>query len=406
MSTNSIIKSPLEGIKVLELASWVAIPAAAAILGDWGADVIKIENIQGGDPLRGLRDENLESDINIWWEQSNRNKRSAAIDISKEQGKKIFYELIKDTDVFLTNIPIRSIKKLGVTYENLTELNSRIIYLSFTGFGTLGPDANKQGFDVTAFWARSGLMHRVGEPGRVPPQMPAAMGDLTAALCIAGAVSTALFTREKTGMGEKVDISLCSVSAWVMAWEILVALTQGKETAYKYQDKARNPLFNVYQTKDGRWIQLACLTSDLYWDEFCRAIGREELINNQMFNSDLEREKNKEVLIAIIRRVFSSKTLNEWEEILRRHGIVYEKVRHVTEWVTDAQAKENHFFVQMVHPIKGHMPLVNSPVNFTNTISSVRIAAPLYGQHTEDILLQLGYSWEEILDLKIEGVII
>lgn len=399
---------PLEGVKVVELASWVAVPTAAAILSDWGASVIKVENVNGGDPHRGIRRiENIEiSDINFWWELDNRGKRGVAVDIRKEQGGEVVRKLVKDADVFLTNVPPQSLERRGLGYESLIKLNPRLIYLSFTGYGEVGVDKDKPGHDITSFWARGGFMHRLKAPDGIPTIQPIATGDQISSGYIAGAVSTALFAREKTGRGQKVSLSLYHNAVWALAYEVQTALSTGMEIRWRYLDKVINPLWNIYQTKDGRWIQLACLQSDRYWYPFCEAIEREDLKQDARFDSHLKREENNVVLISLIKEVISKKTSEEWERAFRKHDIVYEKAQSIEELVNDPQAVENGFFAEVKHPSGRCIKLVNSPVKFSETPSSIRATAPELGQHTEEVLLELGYDWDDIQELKEQKIII
>jgi len=398
---------PLEGIRVIELASWVAVPTAGAILGDWGASVVKVENIKGGDPARGFRRaENVEvTDINFWWELCNRNKRSIAIDINKEEGRTILNKLVEHSDVFLTNLGLDSLKRRKLDYESLIKLNSKIIYASFTGYGEVGPDKNKPGFDITAFWTKGGFMYRLGEPGRTPPIQPIAPGDQISSMYIAGAVSTALFAREKTGRGQKVALSLYQNAVWSLGWEVQAALSTGNEVRWRYQNKVLNPLWNIYKTKDERWIQLAFLQSDQYWDSFCVAIGKEELKEDPRFKSHQKREENNEALIGLITEAFSKKTLEEWERTLSQYKMPCESARSIKEIVSDPQAIENGFFYEVKHPTSKDLKLVNSPVKFSETPAEIRMTAPELGQHTEEILLDLNYTWEAISHLKERAVI-
>jgi crotonobetainyl-CoA:carnitine CoA-transferase CaiB-like acyl-CoA transferase len=401
-------KGPLEGVKVIEMGTWIAVPGAAAILGDWGADVIKVENLEGGDPLRGIRRvENIEiKDMHFGWELVNRNKKSIAMDTRTEQGKEILYKLTKTVDIFMTNRVPRGTGQQGLDYTSLSRLKPRLIYVLFTGFGEIGPDREKAGYDITAFWARGGFMYKTGEPGRIPPTQPLSVGDQISAMYIAGAISTALFARERTGKGQKISLSLYQNAAWTIAWELQAFLYANEEIRWRYQDEAVNPLWNLYQTADKRWIQLACLQSDRHWYPFCEAIGREDLKQDSRFASDLKRGENSRSLVSLIKDIISNKTLEEWEKILRRHRIIYERCNSISEVVNDPQALENDFIVGIRHPSGHQLRLVNSPVKFSGTPSSIKSSAPEYGQNTEEILLELGYAWDNIAKFKEEGVIL
>ncbi len=403
----SMKEGPLEGVKVVEFATWVAVPGAAAILSDWGASVIKLENIHGGDPLRGFTHiENVRvTDIHHWWELDNRGKRSVAIDIDKEQGRTILRKLVENADVFLTNVRPQSLERRGLGYESLIKWNPRLIYMSFTGFGEVGVDKNKLGYDITAFWTRGGFMNRCSAPGAMPPMQPHATGDQTSSGYIAGAVSTTLFAREKTGKGQKVNLSLYHNAVWCLAWEVQAALSTGTEIQWRHQNRVRNPLWNIYQTKEGRWLQLACLQTDRDWYPFCEAIEREDLKQDPRFDSHQKREENNKVLISIINEAISKKTLEEWKGIFGRHDIIYEKAQSITELVKDPQAVESEFFAEFKHPSGKDMKLVNSFAKFSETPASIRGAAPEFGQHTEEVILELGYNWEDIANLKEQGVI-
>ena len=403
----AVQKGPLDGINVVELASWVAIPTCAAILGDWGANIIKVEPPGGGDPNRGFTGfENLQvTDIHFWWELCNRNKRDIVIDINTEQGKEILLKLIKDADVFLTNINQKGLAERKLDYDSLKKLNPRVIVVDFTGFGEVGPNKDKPGYDVTSFWAGGGFMYRLCEPGGTPPMQPLAVGDQTSAMFIAGAVSTALYNREKTGKGQRVSLSLYHNAAWCLAWEVQAVFGTNLEARWRFQDRAANPLWNIYKTKDERWIQLGGLQSDRFWHPLCDAIGQPELKEDPRFSSHRKREENNKILIPIINEALAQKTLTEWEELFIKHRLIHEAARSIKEIANDPQAWENEMFVEVDHPSGKRIKIVNSPVKFRDTPAGIRFTAPEYGQHTEEILLELGYDWDDIIKFKEQQVI-
>lgn len=400
---------PLEGIKVLEVAEYIAIPSAMAILSDWGADVVKVENTRGGDGLRGLRsiDGVAIKDINIWWEQSNRNKKSIAVDLWKDEGQEIVYKLVQKSDIFVTNFIPLVIERFHLDYKTLSKLNQRLVYAALTGFGNTGKDKNKPGYDYVAFWARGGVMSRLGAPGTPPPTQRGGFGDNSTAGFIAGTISAALYAREKTGKGQSIDFSLYNYGVWALSVDMAIALNQGEELPRTDRKKVTNPLWNTYRTKDSIWIQFICLQSDRYWPQFSKAFGIEHLQNDPKFKSHEEREQNNVELIEIIESIISKKTYAEIEEAIEKAGeVIYGRIQTPLEVVNDPQAEANGFFTEVEHPSGRKIKLIAAPARFSETPGSIKSAAPEIGQHTEEVLLDAGYSWEEMIELKDKEVIL
>jgi crotonobetainyl-CoA:carnitine CoA-transferase CaiB-like acyl-CoA transferase len=400
----------LQGIKVVELGHWVAVPCACAILSDWGAEVIKIEDPGVGDSLRGIKStEGIPQKgkfIMPVFEVLNRGKRGLGVNLRTDQGRQIVYRLVEHCDVFVSNLQSRALDKLGMDYETLNQMNSKLIYATLTGYGEAGTDSDKPGYDYTAFWARGGLMSKLAAPAGVPPSHRPGIGDSITSMCITSGILAAILARERTGKGQKVTFSLYQTAVWVMNQDIQVALYRREEIPNIDRRKAKNPIWNSYQTSDGRWMQLAMMQSERFWPDFCRAMGHPELQNDSRFNSDEKREQNSELLISIINEVFSGKTLREWIDILDGHGLVSSKAQTVLEITDDPQAVANDFFVKLDHPNAGEIRLVASPVKFSETEARVKGPAPEVGQHSEEILLEVGYTWDDITRLKDEGAII
>jgi crotonobetainyl-CoA:carnitine CoA-transferase CaiB-like acyl-CoA transferase len=399
----------LEGIRIVELGHWVAVPSACAILADWGAEVIKIENPGVGDALRGMKSIEgvlLNNHIMPVFEVLNRGKQGLAVNLRMKQGREIVYRLVEQCDVFASNFQPRVLDKLGMDYETLNQLNSRLIYATLTGYGEVGEDKEKPGYDYAAFWARGGLMSKLCAPASPPPSHRPGIGDNITSMCITSGILAALLARERSGKGQKVAFSLYQTAVWVMNQDLQVALTKGVEIPNIERRRAKNPLWNSYQTSDGRWIQLAMMQSERFWPAFCTAIGRPELQNDDKFNTDEKREKNSELLVSIIDEVFAAKPLHEWMDILDRHGLVNSMAQTVSEIADDPQAIQNDFFAKLDHPNAGEIRLVASPVKFSDTNAAVKGSAPQVGQHTEEILLENGYTWDDIIRLKDEGAII
>lgn len=399
----------LEGVRVVELGHWVAVPSACAMLADWGAEVIKIEDPGVGDSLRGMRSiegMRLSNHILPVFEVLNRGKRGLAVNLRLKQGREIVYRLVERCDVFASNFQPRVLDKLSMDYGKLSSLNSKLIYAALTGYGELGSDREKPGYDYAAFWARGGLMSKLCAPEGPPPSHRPGIGDNIASMCVTSGILAALLARERSGKGQKVAFSLYQTAAWVMNQDIQVALTKGEEIPNVERQRAKNPLWNSYQTGDGRWMQLAMMQSERFWPDFCAAIERPEMQADSRFDTNENREKNSELLVSIISEIFAAKTLPEWMKLLNSYGLVNSMAQTVMEITNDPQAIQNDFFAELDHPNAGGIRLVASPVKFSETGAEVKGPAPQVGQHTEEILLETGYTWDDIIRLKDEGAII
>jgi crotonobetainyl-CoA:carnitine CoA-transferase CaiB-like acyl-CoA transferase len=398
----------LAGIKVVELGIWVAGPAAAAILSDWGAEVVKIEDPRTGDPLRGLAATGLipaDLEINPVFLLDNRGKRSLALNITEPSAAPVLHRLLSTADVFVTNLRTRVLERVGLTYERLRDVNPRLVYAGLTGYGTEGPEADRAAFDYAAFWGRAGIMASLGEPNQPPPTQRPGMGDHTTALAIAGAVSAALLARQRTGRGQELRLSLIRTGTWFQSCDIQVCLNAGVgyEPAGRYA--APNPLFNQYQTQDGRWIHLIMLQPDRHWAAFCAAVDREDLREDPRFKTVRERQANSRALIEILDPILASKSEAEWKERFDRHDVYWGRIQSVREVVADEQVRAAGAFQPVTLPSGAQTEVIASPVDFSDTPSIARSSAPELGQHSEEVLLELGYSWEEIGELKARGAI-
>ena len=396
----------LEGIKVLDMGHVVAVPAAGATMADWGADVLKIEPLTG-EMARGLIGRLIEmsgSEFNWYIQVLNRNKKGLAMDLKTEAGRDILHKLVQRADVFMSNYELNTLKKLGADYATLSRLNPRLVYAILTGYGMVGPDRNERGFDYAAAWARSGAMYMIGEPGDIPPPQRGGMMDRVVGAHMVGGILAALLHREKTGKGQKLEFSLYHTGVWTLAEDIQPAL-MGTPLSKHDRTKALNPLWNSYRTKDDRWFWLAMLQSDPSWSDFCRAIERQDLESDQRFSSMEARAEHCEELIHIIEEILASKTMKQWERVFRKNNVIYGRVASPVEVTTDPQAIANGFFVDLHHP-NIEAQTVATPVKFCENPASVRAPAPEVGQHTEEVLLDLGYTWSDITELKEKGIIL
>ena len=398
----------LEGLKVIDMGVAIAMPTAAVTLAEWGADVIRLESptaeiprapsIPGAAIYHGFGD------------LLHRNKRHIAIDLKKKLGQEILHKLVQRADVFLGSYEQSALKQLKADYDILSQINPGLIYCLLTGYGTKGPDKDERGYDYAAAWARGGAQYQMGEPGGIPPMNLEGFMDRVTASHIVGGVLAALRHKDKTGEGQELDISLYHVGVWTLAADIQSALLGAPPPKFeraKTGGQAHNPLWNSYRAKDGRWFQLAT-QAGLHWPEFCRAIERPDLENDPRFgggNMDVLRQ-NSEELISILDEIFATKTREEWEKPFRENNVIYGLVQSPMEVTQDPQALANDFFAELDNPELGKIKVVTMPMKFRQNPASVRTAAPERGQNTEEILLDLGYSWEDISRFKEQEVIL
>jgi crotonobetainyl-CoA:carnitine CoA-transferase CaiB-like acyl-CoA transferase len=401
---------PLSGIKVVELATWAFAPACSAALGDWGADVVKIEHPQTGDVFRwfmmmgGIDDSQMPVSL---FGLDNRNKKGMAIDLKHPEGKKIVYRLIEDADVFISNLPAQALKKLDMDYSRLSSLNPRLIYAHASGFGDKGPDANKPGFDATAYWARSGLMAGLAVNDQPPVfQQYPGIGDQISGMVFFGGVMLALYNREKTGNGQQIDLSLLGVGTWVTSCALQIVLSTGEDPPRFPRDQIVNPLANYYKGKDDKWMIIMCLPDEPYWAPLCNALSLPDLTNDPRFSTREKRIENNVELISIIDKMMVTKERDDWGKIFDRNNIVWSPIPSSFEEVTkDPQMLANDHIVEVEHPSKGPGKIITTPIRLNKKAPEIRVLAPEIGEHNEEILLTLDYSWEDIEKLKNKNVI-
>ncbi len=398
---------PLSGIRVVEVAMWVAGPSAAVVLADWGAEVIKLENPKGGDPYRGLRIHSVGSknqEISAGYELDNRNKRSVAVDLKHPQGYEFALRLIERADVFITNLRLDALEQMKLTYAALSQRNPRLVYASLNAYGHFGPDRLRPGFDYAAGWARSGLMASVAEPGFPPPAQRPGMIDHAAGLGLAGAICAALLGRERSGKGCEVNLSLFSMALWMNATDLTIGLISGEAPGPESRSDRPNPLWNSYQCKDGRWIYFVMIQDSRHWQDFCAALGQPQWVEDPRFRDSRARHNHRRELIRAIEEVIATRTRDEWAPIFDRHGLFWAPVQSNAEVLADPQANAIGTFVPVIEDNATRCRVVNSPVRFSSGSNEPYRAAPHLGQHTEEVALELGLTWKDIARLKEEGV--
>lgn len=398
----------LAGVRVVEVAQWWFVPAAGAVLADWGADVLKVEHPVNGDPQRGLMTSGLVPNtggVNFMVEQPNRGKRSIGIDLNNPAGLEVLQRLIERADVFLTNFLPAARRRLKIELEDVRKVNPKIIYVRGHGQGARGPDMEKGGYDAASFWCRGGICSALTPAGAQTPVMQrAAFGDSTGGLALAGGIAAALYRRERSGEPSVVDLSLLGTAMWILAPDIIATkLLSGAMPQFTRAD-APNPIVNSYKTKDGRWLFLNMLQPDRFWPDLCRRIGRPELIDDERFATGTSRFMNRVDCVRILDEVFAQRTLIEWRTALADAEGVWAPMQTAIELHDDPQATANGYLLPVERDDGSSFTLVSNPLQFDETPPTLR-PAPDLGQHTEEVLLEHGMSWEEMAKYKESGAI-
>ena len=407
----------LEGIRVVDWTIWQFGPVAATMLGDLGADVVKIESLDG-DPGRavfaaGGVDRSLPAGRNAYFEANHRNKRCIALDLKQPKGVKVVHELVGSADVFIQNFRKGVAERLELGYETLKEIHPRLVYASGSGYGPEGPDSELPALDAAA-QARSGLMYATGPDGAEPYPVQGVVGDQIGGITLGFGILAGLVARSIHGIGQKVDVSHLSSSIWLQGLAVSMGmLTQHKPdseinlSSKPSRDVAYNPLANYYRCRDGRWIMVADFQADRYWPSFAAALSLGELVDDPRFHDTLARGENRRELIGILDDVFSRKAYADWAEILERSGDhIFSLVQTLPELANDPQVIANGYIADVEHPDLGTVKLADHPVRYSETPHSIRSVAPELGQHTEEVLLELGYTWDDITGLQDLGVIL
>ncbi len=396
---------PLEGVKVVEMGLWIAGPSAACILADWGAEVIKIEPVTG-DPLRGLLSAGAGIDvpINPPFDLDNRGKRSIALNLETEGARSIARALIDRADIFVTNVRPRVLEAAGLTYDETQRSNPGLIYCQMGGYGPDGPNRDRAAYDIGAFWSRGGVAASLTPADHEFPQQRVGMGDHMAGTAAAGAICAALVARAQTGEGQRVSVSLIRVGAYMCGSDLSVAARIDIDVPPYDRRHAINPIINCYQAGDGSWFWLLLLQADRHWPDLCRAIERPDLQADARFADIIARRENAVALVEELDRVLATKTLAEWGDIFDREDVWWAPVNSVHDMLTDPVAQEAGVFVD-VPTAEGPVRGVATPADFHGTPWQTRGFPPEVGQHTEEVLLELGHDWEQIVALKEGGVI-
>ncbi len=403
------MRSPLDGITILDMTIWQNGPWGTVMLSDMGAQVIKIEDPVNGDPGRGFQGlggpaSGKAASINSYFQTMNRNKKSMTLNLKAEEGRQIFYAMAEKADVITQNFRVGVVEKLGVDYETIRKINPKIIYGSVSGLGPEGPDAQDGVFDILG-QARGGFMSMLAASVGTPIHAAQGTSDQTGAIILAHGILLAIIARERYGVGQHVRTSQLGGQLTLQAMTLNAYLLNGDMPRGRIIDRAPNPLFNLYPCGDDRWVALGCVQADRYWTDFCRALEIEQFIDDSRFSTMDVRRDNCVEFIQILNKVFAAKTRDEWVPILKKHGILCSPVQNYDDLPDDPQVIANEYFTELSHPVYGQMKEVGVPVQLSETPGSARFPAPEFGEHTEEVLLAHGYGWEQIAELRDKGVI-
>jgi len=400
----------MKGVRILEVAEHTFVPAASAVLADWGAEVIKVEHAERGDAMRGLARTgviDLSGGVHVLNEHSNRGKRSIGIDLTKPEGLEVLHALAKTSDVFLSNKLPSVNAKLGIDIDDLRAVNPKIIYVRGTAFGPAGPDQDRGGYDMTAFWCRAGSAASATPPGMpfIVPQPGPAYGDSMGGMTIAGGIAAALFKRERTGEPSVVDVSLLACGAWAMGAATALSMQSGKPwSMIPSGGGPSNPLVGICKTSDDRWISLVMLQGYKYWADFAQHLGKPELASDPRFDSAEKLSENAVAAREIINETIATATLAEWTERFATLAGQWAPVQNTIEVAADPQVRANGYIVRTATAEGTEFDLVASPVQFDQKPTQTA-RAPEFNEHGDDLLGELGYDMERIIELKAAGAV-
>ncbi|MCW2916726.1 MAG: CaiB/BaiF family protein [Actinomycetia bacterium] len=405
------MKAILNGVKVVEVAAWTYVPMAGAVLAEWGAEVIKIEHPEHGDPQRGLISSGLVpggGSVNHMMEVPNRGKKSIGLDLSSPAGHDVLLKMAAQADVFLTNFLPAGRRKLGIDVEDIRAVNADIIYVRGSANGQRGPEAERGGYDLATFWARGGSADIGTPPGSDFPTMQPgpAYGDVLGGLTLAGGVAAALLHRDRTGEAMIVDNSLLAMGMWATGATLAGAGLFGLERLpFRSHETMPNPLVNYYRTKDGRYLLFNMLQYERFWPELVTAAGRPELADDPRFATGKAMAENRGACIEVLDDLFAERTFAEWKAVLADIRGVWAPVQRASEILEDPQATANGYLVDVEAPDGSSFRLVPSPLQFDETPPALT-RAPDHGEHTDDILQGIGLTMDEILELKVQGAVL
>jgi len=394
--------APLAGIRVVEIASFVAAPSAGALLADLGADVIKVE-VPEGELYRHMRPRmngyGKDVDLSPAFEMDNRGKRSLALDLTRPEAVEALLRVIDLADVVLTNLLPGRQRRFGLDPQSLRARKPALIHATLNGYGTRGDEADRPAFDYTAYWARTGMMDVMRAPDATPAFLRPGVGDHAAGVSLVAGILAALRVRDRTGEGQAIETSLLQIGLYIQGNDMAQSLAAGESPPMHDRREPRNPLWNLYPTQDDRWLMLVMVDSVRYWPAVCRAVGREDLVADPRFAGPVERFKNARALVALLDEIFLSRPLAAWEGALEKAGIIWSAVRRMHEVHDDPQAREMGYFPVVDHPRVGKVPTVGPPFLMSGFAMPANRPAPALGADNDAVLREAGLSDDEIAKL-------
>lgn len=395
---------PLAGVRILDMTIWQQGTHATALLADLGADVIKIEGPANPDPGRGVLGPNPGAQLNGYFESHNRGKRAITLDVKQAAGRDLLLRLAKDADVFTNNMRKGVLERLRLDYPDFRAVNPRLIYAVASGYGNEGPERTLPSMDIMA-QARGGIIGLSGEPGTPPLPVPAALADQVGAYFLAHGILAALFQRERTGEGQQIDASLLGGQVEVQSHMLQGYLFSGVQPTTKPR-AALQPLWNTYQGSDGRWFALGLLPQERWFPALMAALGIEDWFDDPLFSDRAARFAHGAEFVTRFDALFATRPRDYWVDLLSSHDLMAARVQDYRELADDPQVLANRYIVEIEHPSGRRVKMVNHPVRFSAAPEAgVQGAAPEFGQHTEQVLLEAGLTWEEIAALGEQGVI-
>ena len=386
----------LKGLKVVEFASYIAAPGAACMLGDWGAEVIKVER-PGGDSMRhAFADVKSELVGNPTFDLDNRGKRSIVLDISKPEGRDALATLAATADVFITNVRMAALKRAGLDEATLRAANPKLVYAIVTGYGLEGPDAHRPGFDVTAFWGRAGVANMMAPKGTEPFMLRSGFGDHTTTLATVSAILAALYERAQTGVGRLVQTSLLATGVYVMGSDLAVQMKFGRLSSNRPRSNPLNPLANFYKSSEGRWFVVNPRGGNSDWARLADVAGRPDLVTDERYATGRARRDNTPALVLEFEAAFGAITFEEIAAKLDAVDLVWAPVQTPAEVAADPQVMASGAIVQVEDGLGGTYPSPAAPARFPGADATVRPRSPLLGEHTRQVLTEIGYSETQI----------